>query len=157
MGELIVYARYIKDGDIKDKFLFCEPLQTTIKADKVLRLVANFFEKHQIKWEKLKTLPPNRKNILSICMQVANFIRCRPIHHRLFKLFCEKMKSENQVLLFHTEVRWFSRGKILTRMAEVKDEIAIFLRKYQSNFADKFENEVFILSLSYLADIESFE
>ena len=37
-------------------------------------------------------------------------------------------------------------------MAELKDEIAIFLREYQSNFADKFEDEVFILSLSYLAD-----
>ncbi|XP_076031940.1 protein FAM200C-like [Oratosquilla oratoria] len=38
MSQLIVYARYIKDGDIKDEFLFCEPLQTTTKADDVLRL-----------------------------------------------------------------------------------------------------------------------
>ena len=65
------------------------------------------------------------------------------------------MGSERQVLLFHTEVRWLYRGKILTRMAELKDEIAIFLQEYQSNFADKFENEVFILFLSYLADIFS--
>ena len=160
--------------------------------------MADFFVKHQIKWEKLrsvctdgapamigkksgfaallkkkvpdiivkhcflhrhalaaKTLPPNLKDVLSICMRVVNFIRGRPLHHRLFKLFCEEMGSEYQVLLFHTEVRWLSRGKILTRMAELKDEIAIFLREYQSNFADKFEDEVFILSLSYLADIFS--
>ena len=198
MSQLIVYACYIQDGDIKDKFLFCEPLQTTAKADDLLRLVADFFEKHQIKWEKLrsvctdgapamigkksgfaallkkkvpdiivkhyflhrhalaaKTLPPNLKDVLSICVRVVNFIRGRPLYHRLFKLFCEEMGSEHQVLLFHTEVRWLSRGKILTRMAELKDEIAIFLREYQSNFADKFEDEVFILSLSYLADIFS--
>ena len=36
MSQLIVYARYIKDGDIEDKFLFGEPLQTTMKADNVL-------------------------------------------------------------------------------------------------------------------------
>ena len=88
-------------------------------------------------------------------MQVVNFIRGRPLHQRLFKLFCEKMGNEHQVLLFHTEVRWLCREKILTRMAEIKDEIAIFLREYQSNFAEKFDDEVFILFLSYLADISS--
>jgi len=56
MSQLIVYARYIKDGDIKDEFLFYKPLQTTTKADDVLRLVADFFEKHQIKWEKLRSV-----------------------------------------------------------------------------------------------------
>ena len=198
MSQLIVYARYIKDGDVKDEFLFCEPLQTTTKADDVFGLLANFFEKHQIKWEKIrsvctdgapamigkrsgfaallkkkvpdiivkhcflhrhalaaKTLPPHLKDVLSICVQVVNFIRGRPLHHRVFKLFCEEMGSEHQVLLFHTEVRWLSRGKILTRLAELKDEIAIFLREYQSNLAEKFEDEVFILSLSYMADIFS--
>ena len=88
-------------------------------------------------------------------MQVVNFIRGRPLHHRLLKLFWEKMGNEHQVLLFHTEVRWLSREKILTCMAKLKEEIAIFLQEYQSNFVDKFEDEVFILSLSYLADIFS--
>ena len=45
--------------------------------------------------------------------------------------------------------------KILTRMSKLKEEITIFLREYQSNFLDKFEDEVFIISLSYLADIFS--
>ena len=85
-------------------------------------------------------------------MQVVNFIPGRPLHDRLLKLFCEKMGNEHQVL-FHTEVRWVSREKILTRMAKLKEEIAIFLREYQGNFVDKFEDEVFILSLSHLADI----
>lgn len=40
-------------------------------------------------------------------------------------------------------------------MAKFKDVITIFLYKYQSNFAKKFEDEVFILSLSYLANIFS--
>ena len=59
------------------------------------------------------------------------------------------------IKFFHTEVQWLSRGKNLTRMAELKDEIAIFLREYQSKFADKFQDEVFILYLFYLAAIFS--
>ena len=42
-----------------------------------------------------KTLPPNLKDVLSICVQVVNFIRGRPLLHRLFKLFCEKMGNED--------------------------------------------------------------
>ena len=100
-------------------------------------------------------MPPNLKDVLSICVRDVNFIRGRPLHHRLFKLFCENMGNEHHVLLFHTEVRWLSREKILTCMAKLKEEITIFLREYQSNFVDKLEDEVFIISLSYLADIFS--
>ena len=125
MSQLIVYTRYIKDGEIKDEFLFCETLQTTTKTADIFRLVDEFFEKHQIKWEKLgsvctdgapamigyrsglasllkervpdiivnhcvlhrhalaaKTLPPHLKEVLSICVQVVNFIRSRLLNHK---------------------------------------------------------------------------
>ena len=70
-----------------------------------------FLHRHAL---AVKTLPSNLKDVLSICVQVVNFIRGRPLHQRLFKLFCEKMGNEHQVLLFHTEVRWLCREKILT-------------------------------------------
>ena len=41
-----------------------------------------------------KTLPPNLKDVLSICVQVVNFIRGRLLHHRLFKLLYEKMGNQ---------------------------------------------------------------
>ena len=56
MSQLIEYARYTKDGDVKDEFLICEPLQATTKAHDALRLVADFFEKHQIKEERLRSV-----------------------------------------------------------------------------------------------------
>ncbi|XP_068201439.1 protein FAM200A-like [Palaemon carinicauda] len=90
--------------------------------------------------------------VLSFCVKVVNYIRGRALNHSVFKLFCEEMGSEHQVLLFHTEVRWLSLGKMLTRIAELADEVAIFLREYQSDFAENFEDEIFIPSF-YLADI----
>ena len=56
MSQLIEYAWYIKDGDIKDEFLFSEPLQTMTKADDALRLEVDFFEKYKVKLEKLRSV-----------------------------------------------------------------------------------------------------
>ena len=43
-------------------------------------------------------------------------------------ILCEDMGSVHTSLLLHTEIRWLSRGKILTRIFELRDEVrAIFL------------------------------
>ncbi|XP_068240880.1 protein FAM200C-like [Palaemon carinicauda] len=47
-SQLIVYTSYIKDGEIKDEFLFCLALQTTTKAADVFRLLDEFFQKYRI-------------------------------------------------------------------------------------------------------------
>ncbi|XP_068200624.1 protein FAM200C-like [Palaemon carinicauda] len=187
---------YVIGGRVEDMSCDILEIQTTTKAADVFRLLDEFFQKHQIKWEKVgsvctdgapamlgnksgfaalvkervpdiitkhcvlhrralavKTLPSHFKEVLSVCVKGVNYIRGRALNHRVFKLFCEEMGSEHQVLLFHTEVRWLSRRKMLTCIAELADEIAIFLREYQSDFAEKFADDFFNLSLSYLADI----
>ncbi|XP_068205304.1 protein FAM200C-like [Palaemon carinicauda] len=54
LSQLIVYTPlHQKMVKIKDEFLFCLALQTTTKAADVFRLLDEFFQKHQIKWEKV--------------------------------------------------------------------------------------------------------
>ena len=50
-------------------------------------------------------------------------------------------------------MRWLSRGRVLTRVFELHEEIMQFLRNQGSEIADHFENREFILSLAYLADV----
>ena len=62
--------------------------------------------------------------------------------------------DDDRALLLHTEVRWVSRGRILKRVFELREQIAFFLR--QQNFgvlAKKFSQEEFITKFAYLADI----
>nr|KAF6360079.1 hypothetical protein mMyoMyo1_011037 [Myotis myotis] len=51
-SQLLVYLRYINDGDFKDEFLFCKPLGMTTARD-VFDTVGSFLKEHKISWEKV--------------------------------------------------------------------------------------------------------
>ena len=62
------------------------------------------------------SLPEKRKNLLSIAVSAVNYIRGNALNHRLFKVFCNEIGAKRSVLLYHTEVKWLSRGRVLTRV-----------------------------------------
>ena len=47
-SQLLVYVRYIYEGDFKDKFIFCKPLETTTTACDVFNKVDSFLQNHDI-------------------------------------------------------------------------------------------------------------
>lgn len=73
-----------------------------------------------------KTLPTNLKEILCSSVKIVNFIRARALNHRIFKKLCQEMGAEHEVLLYHTEVRWLSRGQVLKRLFELRKEVSLF-------------------------------
>ena len=50
---LLIYARYISENNIKEQYLFSEPLSTTCKGEDVFRVVKVFFESHTLDWKQL--------------------------------------------------------------------------------------------------------
>ena len=43
-SQLLVYVRYIYEGDFKDEFLLCKPLETTTTARDVFDTVGSFLQ-----------------------------------------------------------------------------------------------------------------
>ncbi|KRZ00159.1 Zinc finger BED domain-containing protein 5 [Trichinella zimbabwensis] len=101
-----------------------------------------------------KTISDDLKNVLNTAVKIINFIKSKPLQSRLFEKLCEEMGSCHKSLLFHSEVRWLSRGKVLTRLVELREEVAIFL-KGQSDYSKVLRDEKFVIKLTYLADIFS--
>ena len=44
-AQLLVFVRDIKDGDLKEEFLFCHALEATTKGEDIFLEVSKFFEK----------------------------------------------------------------------------------------------------------------
>ncbi|KAK2718338.1 hypothetical protein QYM36_005597, partial [Artemia franciscana] len=74
---------------------------------------------------------------LNEAVKVINFIKAQPLNSRMFKLLCQEMGSEHQHLLLHTEVRWLSRGKILNRLFELRQEDWVCRLAYLADIFDK--------------------
>ena len=78
-----------------------------------------------------------------------NFTKAGSLNTRQFKELCEDMNAMHEILLFHTAVRWLSKGNVLHRVFEMKDEIKLFLEFFLSYFS----HNNWITSHPYLADI----
>lgn len=196
-SQLLAFVRYVHDDEIKEEFLFCEPLLETTKASDVFEIVKNFFAKHNFDWKKklrsictdgapamlgnksgfatlvknevphlvvthcflhrhalaTKSLPASLKEVLSVCVKVVNFIKGRAVNNRIFKVLCQELGADHEVLLYHSEVRWLSKGEVLKRLQELKHEVSTFLKAKKSPLSEVFDNKKFSYGMAYLADI----
>ncbi|KAG6937314.1 zinc finger BED-type containing 9 [Chelydra serpentina] len=101
-----------------------------------------------------KTLPDDLRDSLNLAIKIVNFVKNRTLNTRLFAALCVDLGADHKILLFHTEVRWLSKGNMLSRLFELKDEVEIFPKQQKKEeLYCEFMDQTFQLSLAYLVDI----
>lgn len=100
-----------------------------------------------------KKMEPELHAVLNAVVTVVNFVKSRPLNSHLFSKLCSKMGAEYDKLLFHTEVRWLCRGRVLERVFELRKELLGFLSVHNPTLATNFSDTLWITKLAYLADM----
>ena len=91
-------------------------------------------------------------HVMSVVVSVVNYLRARALKHRTFRAFLEEVDAEYKDLVYHTEVRWLSRGRVLQRFVALKEEVLQFLKNEPKTFKE-LESEPWNHDLFFLCDI----
>ncbi|KAI6656267.1 Zinc finger protein [Oopsacas minuta] len=101
-----------------------------------------------------KTLPVELMDSLNAVIKIVNLIKTSALNTRLFAQLCRDIGADHETLLFHTSVRWLSKGNMLERFSELKDEVEVFLENQMKfNLLALLHSKDFGVSLAYLVDI----
>ena len=96
------------------------------------------------------------KHVIDPVVSAVNIIRVRGLNHRQFKSFLEDLESEHSDVLYHTNVRWLSLGKVLKRVWNLRDEIVLFLEMKDITtveFTTQMKNTEWLSDFAFAVDI----
>ena len=88
-------------------------------------------------------------------VSVVNYIKSRPLCTRLFRVFCDKLGTEPGGLLYHSNIPWLSRGKVLERVANLRNKVGAFFKEQKHELSERFSDNEWIAKLLFLADFFS--
>ena len=124
----------------------CRALGCTQEIRKVHCLI------HQ---ESLCAKSVGMKDIMSVVVKLVNTVLARPLNHRIFKCMCEAAEADYGDLLYHTEVRWLSRGNVLKCVFALRHEIVAFVSGRGLKGFKSFSDEVWLCRFGFLTDTSS--
>ena len=140
--------------DVAPSMLGAKSGFTTLVKKRAPHIISNHCALHRHALAS-KTLPEYLKAVLKHVIECVNFIRARALNHRLFKVVCDQMGSEHNVLLYHSFIKFGGSLGVLSRVFELRGEIETFLRELKSPLSKHFDDNKFIGALAYLTDFFS--
>jgi len=90
-------------------------------------------------------------HVMQVVVRTVNFIRARGLNHRQFDSLLSD-KGFPCGLPYHTEIRWLSRGAVLKRFFDLREEIEKFMKKKGMPVLE-FESSEWMQDLAFMVDI----
>lgn len=89
--------------------------------------------------------------VMKQVVKIVNFIRSNELNRRTFQEFLKELISQYGDVLYHTEVRWLSKGKVLERFFSIRHEITLFLATKEKEYPDVYDFSWW-LKVAFLTD-----
>ncbi|XP_060845847.1 SCAN domain-containing protein 3-like [Rhopalosiphum padi] len=171
--QLLVYCRFINEKTIAEELMFSQALSSTSKGSDVLSAIDIFFDQNGLSWKNVvgvctdgapamlgsrsgfvKLAKDKNPSIIgSHCVIHRQALAAKTLPFEIKNILCSELSAQHSVLLFHTEVRWLSKGNMLERLYELKSEVEIMLLQLgKDDLRENFTDENFTFYFAYLAD-----
>ncbi|KAJ8014730.1 hypothetical protein DPEC_G00018750 [Dallia pectoralis] len=89
---------------------------------------------------------------MKVVVHCVNYIRKHGLKHRQFQAFLSELESAYEDVLYYTEVRWLSRGRVLRRFYDLLPEINTYLQSKGETVRELTEAE-WKWDLAFLTDV----
>uniref|UniRef100_A0ABM5FVD0 General transcription factor II-I repeat domain-containing protein 2A-like n=1 Tax=Pogona vitticeps TaxID=103695 RepID=A0ABM5FVD0_9SAUR len=94
----------------------------------------------------------NMANVMQVVIKAVNFIMSKGLNHCQFQEFLKFMDAEYEDIIYFSEVRWLSQGKMLARIYDLRNEIKSFM-EYKTKCVPELDNENWLTDLAFLVDL----
>ena len=91
-------------------------------------------------------------DVMNTVVKVVNIIRARGLYHREFQAFLSDMDAEYGDVIYHSDVRWLSRGSVLQRFYLLRAEIDHFLKE-KGRPLHELSDPLWLADLAFLVDL----
>lgn len=105
--------------------------------------------------ENLCALSLRLNNVMTTVVSCINFIKSRGLNSRQFKELLNDLASEYGDLVYHCEVRWLSRGNMLMRFYELRDEVKQFM-EMKGTPVRELSDSKWLCDLAFMVDITKY-
>ena len=96
----------------------------------------------------------NWRHVMSVVVSNVNFIKNHALNHHQFQTFLANLNYKHGDVMYHNEVCWLSRGKVLRRFFQLCKEINEFLKeKRKKEKLDLIADSRWLCELAFLSDI----
>lgn len=93
-------------------------------------------------------------DVMKDVVKTVNFIRSHGLTHREFQNFLKEVDAAYGDVPYFTEVRWLSRGKVLKRVFDLREEILDFTTQ-KGKPAKFFKDREWMAKFAFLVDISA--